>query len=87
MLKYGGNGTTEILICDRIVNDRIISHIIRLLIVPQKSFDELKKHIKTHSETIFNVLDNYPIVFSEKIKQMIENGRRVNGLGNFFVIY
>lgn len=53
MLKYGGNGTTEIFICDRIVNDRIISHIIRLLIVPQKSFDELKKNILKHIAKLY----------------------------------
>lgn len=72
MLKYGVNSSTQIIICDRIVNDRVISSIITSLIGPQSNFYKLKRQIKIHQKNIFNTLNDYPTVFNEKIKQLID---------------
>lgn len=72
MLKYGVNSSTQIIICDRIVHDRVISSIITFLIGPQSNFYKLKKQIKIHQKNIFNTLNNYPTLFNEKIKQLID---------------
>lgn len=72
MLKYGVSSSTQILICDRIVNDRVISSIITFLIGPQSNFYKLKNQIKLHQRNIFEVLNDYPNVFNEKIKQLTD---------------
>lgn len=72
MLKYGVNSSTQIIICDRIVNDRVISSIITSLIGPQSNFYKLKRQIKIHQKNIFNTLNDYPTVFNGKIKQLID---------------
>ncbi len=71
MLKYGVDSSTQLLICDRIVNDRVISSIITFLIGPQSDFYKLKKQIQIHHNIIYNTLNDYPSVFNDKIKQLI----------------
>lgn len=72
MLKYGVDKLTQLLICDRIVNDRVISSIITFLIGPQSDFYKLKKQIQIHHNIIYNTLNDYPSVFNDKIKQLID---------------
>lgn len=72
MLKFGVHSSTEILICDKIVNDRVISSKIASLVGQQNNLHKLKKQIKVNDNNIFNALSAYPSVFNEKIKQFIE---------------
>lgn len=72
MLKYGVDDSTQLLICDRIVNDRVISSIITFLIGPQSDFYKLKKQIQIQHNIIYNTLNDYPSVFNDKIKQLID---------------
>ena len=72
MLKYGVDNSTQLLICDRVVNDRFISSIISSFIGIQNNFNELKQQLSMHKDIVFNALEEYPTVFNKRIKQIIK---------------
>ena len=72
MLKYGVDNSTQLLICDRVVNDRFISTIISSFIGIQNNSNELKRQLSVHKDIVFNALEEYPAVFKKRIKQIIK---------------
>lgn len=66
MLKYGVDNSTQLLICDRVVNDRFISSIISSFIGIQNNFNELKQQLSMHKDIVFNALEEYPAVFKKE---------------------
>lgn len=73
-IKYGVKSITEISICEKIFYDRILaSKIAEILGDEQIDENNIIASIKNHSSTIIKILEDYPVYFTRKIRNILEN--------------
>lgn len=72
-IKYGVKSITEISICEKIFYDRILaSKIAEILGDNQIDENNIITSIKIHSITILKLLEEYPVYFTNKMRNILE---------------
>ena len=71
-VKYGVPNMTAISVCESIFNDRLLAiQIAKILCDENIGTDKILNVVKTHREEIFDVLNEYPEYFTDRLKLLL----------------
>lgn len=71
-VKYGVPNMTAISVCESIFNDRLLAiQIAKILCDENIGTDKILNVVKTHREEIFDVLNEYPEYFADRLKLLL----------------